>query len=437
VKSDTRFEHLKLDSRLIGRLSQNGLEFATPIQARLIPMLLNDANVIASAKTGSGKTLAFLLPVIDRLLANPTKYHYPKVFVLAPTKELASQLYKVAWEYTKSLGVEVAILQGGSNRQKERERLKKGVDIVIATPQRANEHIEARDLDIKSIKTFIVDEADMAFDMGFVGYIEKILAKISPKSQKVIVSATITPRVVKLAKSYIKPIRKVEIDATNKVADTVTHYLYPVLRSKKNELLSWLISHNNYDRVLVFVRKKEIADSLEERLKEWDYKVGVLHGQKLHNERRKALNDFKNGKLRVLIATDIVARGLDIEGLDIVLNYDIPHVKQDFIHRVGRTGRAGREGMAITLVSLDEIEQLKDLYKLLGEKIKEIIVPEYCPKEVKARGYLLHTPQKARHKKSNSKKPTSILNKKGKKRKVTKRDGFKILDARNRAKAKK
>jgi len=432
VHSDTRFDHLKLDKRLVERLESYGLLKATPIQAKLIPMVSKGANVVASAKTGSGKTLAFLLPAIDKMLTHPTKYHYPKLFVLAPTKELASQIYSVAWDYTKGFDIRVALLQGGSNRQKEKEYLKKGVDIVIATPQRAKEHIDSKDFDIKSVKTFVVDEADMAFDMGFVGYIEELLTKLSPKSQKLIVSATITPRVVKLAKSYIKPLRKVEVDASNKVANTVTHYLYPVLKSKKEQLLSWMISNNNYGKVLLFVRKKEIADALEEKLKEWDYKVGVLHGEKLHNERRKALNDFKNDKLDILIATDIAARGLDIANLDIVINYDIPHVKQDFIHRVGRTGRAGKEGLAITLVSLDEIEQLKDLYKLLGEKIKEIIT-EYTPKEVKARGYLLQAPQRRRKSTAKPKKDNP-LNKKGKKRKTTKRDGFKILDARKNKK---
>jgi ATP-dependent RNA helicase RhlE len=268
----------------------------------------------------------------------------------------------------------------------------------------------------------------MAFDMGFVSYIEEFLSQISKNAQEVIVSATFTPRVVKLAKLYIKPIRQIEIDASNKVSDSVTHHIYPVLKSKKNELLSWMISNNNYGKVLLFVRKKEIANSLEEALKEWGYKVGVLHGQKQHNERKKALNAFKSDKLDILIATDIAARGLDIAGLNIVINYDIPHIKQDFIHRVGRTGRANTQGVAITLVSLDEIEQLKDLYKLLGEKIQEIILNDFAPKDVKARGYLLQAPQKRRKVKPIKPKNTSPLNKKGKKRKTTKRDGFKIYD---------
>lgn len=422
------FERFGLDSKVVEILHSMDITTPTLIQQSLIPVLKQNANAIVSAKTGSGKTLAFLLPILEAIISKSTTHHYPKAFILAPTKELASQIYEVVGYFSKELGLHRALLQGGANIEHEKRVLRNGSDIIVATPQRAKEHIKNRDFDIKSIKHFVIDEADMAFDMGFVSYIEEFLSQISKNAQKVIVSATITPRVVKLAKLYIKPIRQIEIDASNKVSDSVTHHIYPVLKSKKNELLSWMISNNNYGKVLLFVRKKEIANSLEEALKEWGYKVGVLHGQKQHNERKKALNAFKSDKLDILIATDIAARGLDIAGLNIVINYDIPHIKQDFIHRVGRTGRANTQGVAITLVSLDEIEQLKDLYKLLGEKIQEIILNDFAPKDVKARGYLLQAPQKRRKVKPIKPKNTSPLNKKGKKRKTTKRDGFKIYD---------
>jgi len=422
------FERFGLDNKVVEILHSMDITTPTPIQQSLIPVLKQNANAIVSAKTGSGKTLAFFLPILEAIISKPITHHYPKAFILAPTKELASQIYEVVGYFSKELGLHRALLQGGANIEYEKKLLKRGSDIIVATPQRAKEHIKNRDFDIKSIKHFVIDEADMAFDMGFVGYIEEFLSQISKNAQKVIVSATITPRVVKLAKSYIKPIRRIEIDASNKVSDSVTHHIYPVLKSKKNELLSWMISNNNYGKVLLFVRKKEIANTLEEVLKEWGYKVGVLHGQKQHNERKKALNAFKSGKLDILIATDIAARGLDIAGLNIVISYDIPHIKQDFIHRVGRTGRANTQGVAITLVSPDEIEQLKDLYKLLGERIQEIILNDFAPKDVKARGYLLQAPQKRRKAKSTKPKNTSPLNKKGKKRKTTKRDGFKMYD---------
>ena len=434
------FSSFKLSPELLEALKKSSFRDPTPIQRKLIPALLASNNVIASAQTGSGKTLAYLLPVLQ--LMNPSveqvEHHYPKFFILSPTKELAQQIYEVAKPFVVALGFRAVLLQGGGRRADESRWLERGVDVIIATPQRALEHIEARHIDIKSIRHFVVDEADMMFDMGFVGYLEKIFVKMTERSQKIIISATITPRVVKLAKGYIKPLKRIELNPPGKVADTITQMLYPVVRSKKEALLAWLISSNHLERVLVFVRKKELADSVANNLKEWGYKVGILHGERMHHERKQSLLAFREGRCQILVATDIAARGLDISDLDVVINYDIPHVKHDFIHRVGRTGRAGKEGVAITLVSPDEIEQLYDLQKVLGSKIKEVIIPEYAPKEVKARGYLLHPPQQKRRTPSTKKQTsgTAGINKKGKKRKTTKRDGFKALDA-TKAKSKK
>jgi len=415
-------------------IEKEGYTHPTPIQKRLIPVLLAGESVIASAQTGSGKTLAFLLPLLEMILPEEgTKQSYPKVFILSPTKELAQQIYEVSKPFIQALGLRAVLLQGGGRRAEETERLKRGVDMIIATPQRALEHIEARHIDIKGIRHLVVDEADMMFDMGFVTYLEKVFSNMTERSQKIIVSATITPRVVKLAKAYIKPLKRIELDPPGKIADTITQVLYPVVRSKKEALLAWLISSGHYRRVLLFVRKKELADGVAESLREWNYKVGVLHGERTHQERKKALHAFREGRYEILVATDIAARGLDISDLEVVINYDIPHVKHDFIHRVGRTGRAGKEGVAITLVSPDEIEQLHDLHKVLGSKIKEVILPEYAPKEVKVKGFLLHAP--ARRKRNTLRKKETSANarlattQKGKKRKTTKRDGFKAFDA--------
>jgi ATP-dependent RNA helicase RhlE len=424
------FSGLKLNSQLLTSLHEAGFREATPIQKALIPVLLQGNNAVASAQTGSGKTLAYLLPILQQVSPSGTAiHHYPKVFILSPTKELAQQIYEVTKPFAAALGLRAVLLQGGGKRTDEVKRLERGVDIIVATPQRALEHIEARRIDIKAVKHLVVDEADMMFDMGFVSYLEKIFAVMTERSQKVIVSATITPRVVKLAKTHIKPLRRIELDPPGKIADTITQYLYPVVRSKKAAMLSWLISSNHLDRVLVFVRKKELADGVAESLREWGYKVGILHGERLHGERKKSLLAFREGRYQILVATDIAARGLDISDLDVVINYDIPHVKHDFIHRVGRTGRAGKAGMAITLVSPDEIEQLHDLQKVLGSKIKEVIVPEYAPKEVKSRGYLLQPPQRRRKAPAKKSAPSAGMTKKGKKRKITKRDGWKQFDA--------
>jgi len=425
------FASLGLSQPLLEALKVQGFASPTPIQRTLVPVLLKGESATASAQTGSGKTLAYLLPTLEQINpdASALAHHYPRLFILSPTKELAQQIYEVSRPYAKALDLRMVLLQGGGKRSDETRRLAQGADIIIATPQRALEHIEARHLDIKAIKHFVVDEADMMFDMGFVGYIEKILARMSDRAQKVIVSATITPRVTKLAKAYIKPLRQIEIDPPGKIADGVTQRLYPVLRSRKDALLSWLIANNRYDRVLLFVRKKELAESVSAALKEWGYKVGVLHGERSHQERKRALESFRQGESQILVATDIAARGLDIPDLDVVINYDIPHVKHDFIHRVGRTGRAGREGLAITLVSPDEIEQLNDLHKVLGTKIEEVILPDFAPKEIKARGALL-IPQRKQTKKISGVKRAGMRKavKSGKKRKTTKRDGWKQLD---------
>ncbi len=436
VTQGRSFAALKLNDILLDILEKQGYREPTPIQHRLVPALLQGANATVSAQTGSGKTLAFLLPAYEKMMPAtiPPAHHYPKLFVLSPTKELAQQIYEVSRPFSEALGMRGVLLQGGGKRHEETRKLKQGVDVIIATPQRALEHIEAKHIDIKAVRHFIVDEADMMFDMGFVSYLEKIFAILSSGAQKVVVSATITPRVVKLAKSYIQPLRRIELDPPGMIAETISQHLYPVVKSQKEALLSWLISTHDIKKALVFVRKKELADGVAQSLESWGYKVGILHGERMHGERKRALLAFREGRISMLVATDIAARGLDIPDLDVVINYDIPHLKHDFIHRVGRTGRAGKEGVAMTLVSPDEIEQLHDLHKVLGSKIKEVILSDFAPKEVKARGYLIQAPQRRRGcTKPNAKKhDISPLNKKGKKRKTTKRDGFKVLDAKKR-----
>jgi len=420
-----------LSIRLLETLEREGFSEPTSIQKTLLPLLLKGENVVASAQTGSGKTLAYLLPLLHQMMPEKLPaHHYPKLFILSPTKELAQQIYEVSVTFAFALGLRTVLLQGGGKRTDEIRRLERGADVIVATPQRALEHIEARRIDLKGIRHLVVDEADMMFDMGFVSYLEKLFSGMTERSQKVIVSATVTPRVVKLAKRYIKPLRRVELDPPGKIADTITHMLYPVLRGKKEALLAWLISSNHLERVLLFVRKKELADGVAESLREWGYRVGVLHGERMHQERKKSLLAFREGRCQILVATDIAARGLDITDLEVVINYDIPHIKHDFIHRVGRTGRAGKEGMAITLVSPDEIEQLHDLQKVLGSRIREVILPEYAPKEVKSRGYLLHPPQRKRKRTAAVKKrgQGEEMPKRGKKRKTTKRDGWKRFD---------
>jgi ATP-dependent RNA helicase RhlE len=426
------FEKLGVSHALARVLEKEGFCKPTPIQKNLIPKLLLGKSVVASAQTGSGKTLAFLLPFLMRISQEQPLHHYNKLFILSPTKELAQQIFRVLTPFLEPLGLRGVLLQGGGNRRQEKHALKEGADIVIATPQRALEYIESKQLTIHSIRHFVIDEADMMFDLGFMHYVERLLLALNQKAQKVIISATITPRVISLAKRYIQALEEVHIASKEKIASTIKQELYPVRAGKKDMLLAWLISSQQLKQVMVFVRKKALAQEVANGLISWGYRVGVLHGERTHQERKRALREFKEGAIDILVATDIAARGLDIEGLDVVINYDIPHVKHDFIHRVGRTGRAGRSGRAITLVSLEELEQLHDLHQLLEKGIEEIILDEFAPKEIRARGYMLGMLQKSsrplKKKPQASHQKRSVENKRGKKRKTTKRDGFKQFD---------
>jgi len=413
-----------MDGFNLDRRLQTGFRTPTEVQKALIPVLLKGENAVVSAPTGSGKTLAYILPALHRfaMQEGQRQHHYPKIFVLSPTKELAQQLYGVIKPLAANVGLKTVLLQGGGMRAQERTRLRKGADVVIATPQRAYDYMRERTFDVKSVRYVVIDEADMMLDMGFVGIVGAFLEKMSPKVQKVMVSATVTRRVLELAKAVMGRFKRIELTPPGKIAPTIRQQLYPCVKSRKAQLVDKLIKQHGWGRVLLFVRKKETADALYEALQAFDLRADVLHGERKHDDRRRVLQRFKEGRVDVLIATDIVARGLDIEGLEAVISYDIPHVKHDFIHRVGRTGRAGKEGTAVTLVSVEEMEQLNDLAELLGEKIEEVILPEYAPKIVKARGWLIMPPQRLHRKNiSKPKRERDPKNPRGKKRKTRKR----------------
>jgi ATP-dependent RNA helicase RhlE len=425
------FGSFKLHPKLIAYLEKEEITRPTKVQKSAVPVLMRGANAVIASETGSGKTLAYALPALHRFMQKEERpaRHYPKIFIISPTKELAQQIYGVLKEPAREVGLRSVLLQGGGMRAQERTRLKKGADVIVATPQRAYEYVNERLLDIKAVRYMVIDEADMMLDMGFVGFAEFFLARMSPKVQKVMVSATVTKRVLALAKQYFGTFKHIELTPSKKIAETITQRLYPCVKSKKTALLEELIIQYGWEKVLVFVRKKEVADELAKELRTRGLECDVLHGERKHFERQRILRRFKEGDLSMLIATDIVARGLDIKNLPVVVNYDIPHVKHDFIHRVGRTGRAGKEGLAVSLISVEEMEQLNDLTELLGEKIEEIILPEYAPKIVKARGWLIMPPRKKRRSSSAQKtKKVRIRdpkNPRGKKRKTTKRDrGF-------------
>ncbi len=422
------FQSLHIKPPLLQTLET--LEYLTPtiIQQKLIPEIFSGHDILAGAQTGTGKTAGYALPILQDLAG---KYedgkHYPKALILAPTRELVKQIKESFCSYGQSLPLYTAGLYGGVKFDTQARTLHPGGDIVISTPGRLIEHLGAKTLSLDAVKFLVLDEADTILDMGFIREVSQTLHALPPKRQNILISATLSTPLKRLAeKLLIKP-KHIEVDAMGTVAQTVTQYLYPVEADKKIELLSYLIGSKNHPQALVFVRKKVEAQNVADGLSEAGLETSVIHGDKTSGERNRAIEKFKKGEIRVLVATDIAARGLDIPTLEAVFSFDIPHVLQDYIHRIGRTGRAGRAGEAFVLVSPLESVALKDLERLLGKKIPRVVLEEYAPKTPEE-------PQK--RKRSVSEKIAGAFGKKRektptttKKRKTTKRDGFKTAES--------
>ncbi len=423
---------LGLSEEIIKALKDKGYESATPIQKALIPVMFTRRDIMAGAQTGTGKTAGFALPILQELSKTFVKgKHYPKAVVLVPTRELARQVHASFVSYGKYLPLKSTVLYGGSNLTSQANRLKNGVDIIVATSGRLLEHIYQKNIDLDSVDYLVLDEADTILDMGFVHEVSKILQHLPSRRQNILISATLTGSVKRLAEQILQKPKLIEVDSMGTSAHSVEQIVYPVEKEKKMELLSYLIGSRNYKHVLVFVRKKEVADEVAAELNLSGLKTAVIHGGKSSGERSRALEGFKEEKIRVLVATDIAARGLDIPTLGVVMNYDIPHVTGDYIHRIGRTGRAGAKGLAITLISPTEMVALKDVERLMGKTLPQEKLEGYAPKVIIA--------QKGARKKTNEhkntdgafgkKKTKSTVTPKSKKRKTTKRDGFKAYDA--------
>ena len=423
---------LSLIPELEKALKKRGYTTPTPIQEALIPEIFTKRDIMAGAKTGSGKTAAFSLPILQELSKSFTDgRHYPKALILVPTRELARQVHESVESYGEYLPLKSVVLFGGSNLKAQTNKLKAGVDIIVATSGRLLEHINQKNINLDSVDYLVLDEADTILDMGFVHEVSKIIEHLPTRRQNILISATLSGSVKNLAQEILTKPKLIEVDSMGSSVSTVEQVVYPVDEEKKSELLSFLIGSNNYKQVLVFVRKKELVDGVCQELNNWGLKSLAIHGDKSPADRTRALEGFKAGKVRVLVATDIAARGLDIPTLGVVINYDIPHVVGDYIHRIGRTGRAGRAGLAITLLTQKEMIALKDVERLMGKKIKQERLDGYAPEVI--------VEQKGARKKSDSKTKTagafgnkkkkSPLVKSGKKRKTTKRDGFKIYDA--------
>ena len=422
---------LGLSSNILKALNEKGYESATPIQKALIPAMFTRRDIMAGAQTGTGKTAGFALPILQELSKTFVEgQHYPKAVMLVPTRELAKQVQASVEAYGKYLPLKSIVLYGGANLTSQANKLKIGVDIIVATSGRLLEHIHQKNVNLESVDYLVLDEADTILDMGFVHEVSKILQHLPARRQNVLISATLSGSVKRLAEQILTKPKLIEVDSMGTSASLVTQVVYPVEKEKKSELLSYLIGSRNYQQVLVFVRKKEVADEVTKELNLSGLKTGVIHGGRSSGERSRALEGFKEGKIRVLVATDIAARGLDIPTLGVVMNYDIPHVTGDYIHRIGRTGRAGADGLAITLISPTEMVALKDVERLMGKSIPQERLEGYAPKTVVA--------QKGARKKPNEikkadgafgkKKKKSTTFSSTKKRKTTKRDGFKVYD---------
>ncbi|AIF47446.1 DEAD/DEAH box helicase [Dyella japonica] len=374
------FESLGLGPALLRALAEQGYAEPTPIQAAAIPVVMEGVDLLAAAQTGTGKTAAFSLPLLHRLSQlPPAGTRRPRALVLTPTRELAAQVHDNLRDYGKHLRISATTIFGGVGMGPQMQALRRGVDIVIATPGRLIDHMQQRSIDLSGIDVLVLDEADRMLDMGFLPALKRILAALPKRRQTLLFSATFAPPIKALALQFMHEPREVSVTPPNTVANTVTHHVHPVDAAKKRDLLLHVLSQDSRRQTLVFSRTKHGADKLVRFLEAAGMRAAAIHGNKSQNARTRALGDFKSGRITVLVATDIAARGIDIDQLPIVINFDLPMVAEDYVHRIGRTGRAGADGMAVSLVSHDESGLLRDIRKLLKQDIAISDVPGFEP----------------------------------------------------------
>jgi ATP-dependent RNA helicase RhlE len=372
------FESLGLAPALLRALADQGYTQPTPIQAGAIPVVLEGHDLLAAAQTGTGKTAAFALPLLQHLsTAGQTMTRRPRALILTPTRELAAQIYDNLRDYGKHLRISCATIFGGVSMGPQIQALRRGVDIVIATPGRLVDHMQQRTLDLSGVEVLVLDEADRMLDMGFLPPLKRIISALPKQRQTLLFSATFAPEIKSLAMQFMHAPREVSVTPANSVATTVSHEVHPVDASRKRDLLLHVLSKDSRRQTLVFSRTKHGADKLVKYLEQSGLRAAAIHGNKSQNARTRALSDFKSGRVTVLVATDIAARGIDIDQLPIVINFDLPMVAEDYVHRIGRTGRAGADGLALSLVSHDESGLLRDIRKLLAQDIAINEVPGF------------------------------------------------------------
>ena len=375
------FITLGLSAELLRAVADQGYRKPTSIQRKAIPVILDGKDIMAGAQTGTGKTAGFTLPLLQRLSEQYQQHGKRRVraLIVTPTRELAAQVEESVTTYGKHLPLRSAVIFGGVKINPQINQLRQGVDILVATPGRLLDHVQQGTLDLSGVEILVLDEANRMLDMGFIRDIRKILALLPRKRQNLLFFATYSDEMKKLADSLLNSPALVEVTRRNTAKESIEQVIHPVDRQRKHELLSFLISSQNWQQVLVFTRTKHGANRLSQQLEHDGIQAVAIHGNKSQGARTRALSNFKNGDVRVLVATDIAARGLDIDQLPHVVNFELPNVSEDYVHRIGRTGRAGSEGKAISLVCVDEHKLLKDIERLLKNDIPKEVVTGYEP----------------------------------------------------------
>ncbi len=374
------FTSLGLDTALLSALTTKGYISPTPIQVQAIPEIRAGRDLMARAQTGTGKTAAFALPILNTLMNRAdTHDHAIKALVLVPTRELAQQVGNSFISYAQNTELKTVTIYGGSSLNTQLTQLENGADVVVATPGRLIDHINRKSVNLDQLSFLVLDEADRMLDMGFIDDIQHILRLTPHNRQTLLFSATFTDAVFKFSQSIVNDAALIEVDDPNSVAVEVEQIAYEVDADKKANIAAYLIGHNNWHQVLVFTRTKKAADFLTKELIKDGLDASAIHGDKSQSARDKALEAFKTGETRVLVATDVASRGLDIKGLKHVINFELPYNPEDYVHRIGRTGRAGQSGQSITLLSADESYLLDDIHTLIGERLLQQWLPGFEP----------------------------------------------------------
>ncbi|MEN8261009.1 MAG: DEAD/DEAH box helicase [Pseudomonadota bacterium] len=375
------FDTLGLSADLLRAVAEQGYSKPTPIQRQAIPVVLEGGDILAGAQTGTGKTAGFTLPLLQRLSTKPqiANRRAVRALILTPTRELAAQVGESVGIYGKFLPLKSTVIFGGVGINPQITTLRRGVDILVATPGRLLDHVGQGTVDLSKVEILVLDEADRMLDMGFIRDIRKILDLLPRQRQNLLFSATFSDDIKRLAGNLLNSPTRIEVARRNTASDLVSQVIHPVDRDRKRELLSFLIGSNNWRQVLVFTRTKHGANRLAEQLGRDGIDAAAIHGNKSQGARTRALADFKQGEVRVLVATDIAARGLDIDQLPHVVNFELPNIPEDYVHRIGRTGRAGIQGQAVSLVCVDEHRFLKDIERLLKRDVPKVVIPDFEP----------------------------------------------------------